>query len=184
MAFTLTKMTIPEVLLLIPKIYPDSRGFFLESYNKKEFAELGILIDFVQDNFSRSFKGVLRGLHYQADPMAQGKLVRCVRGEIFDVAVDIRKGSPNYGKWVSANLSEENQHQFYVPPGFAHGFCVLSDIADVMYKTTNFYVPSLDRGVLWSDKTININWPVDNPILSEKDNNLPNLADALDQFTY
>ncbi|MFY9225886.1 MAG: dTDP-4-dehydrorhamnose 3,5-epimerase [Blastocatellia bacterium] len=184
MAFTLTKMTLPEVLLLSPKIYPDNRGFFLESYNKREFAELGILPEFVQDNFSRSFKGVLRGLHYQADPMAQGKLVRCVRGEIFDVAVDIRKSSPNYGKWVAANLSEENQHQLYVPPGFAHGFCVLSDIADVMYKATNFYAPGLDRGVLWSDKTIAIDWPVDNPILSEKDNNLPNLADALDQFIY
>jgi dTDP-4-dehydrorhamnose 3,5-epimerase len=184
MAITVKKLDIPEVLLLEPKIYRDSRGFFLESYNKKEFAENGILVEFVQDNFSRSSKNVLRGLHYQADPMAQGKLVRCVRGEIFDVAVDIRQGSPTYGKWVSAILSEENQNQLYIPVGFAHGFCVLSDLADIVYKATNFYAPELDRGIVWHDPTINIKWPIKEAILSDKDKQLPFLDSAVDKFTY
>lgn len=184
MAITVTKLDIPEVLLLEPKIYRDARGFFLEAYNKAEFAENGISVEFLQDNFSRSNKNVLRGLHYQANPMAQGKLVRCIRGEIFDVAVDIRQGSPTYGKWVSAILSEENQHQLYIPVGFAHGFCVLSDLADVIYKATHFYSPQSDRGIIWNDPTIAIDWPIKEAILSDKDSLLPLLDAATNKFTY
>ncbi|KAF0227665.1 MAG: dTDP-4-dehydrorhamnose 3 5-epimerase [bacterium] len=184
MAILVTKLALPEVLLIEPNVFRDSRGFFLEAYNQKEFAQNGIDIQFVQDNFSHSIKGVLRGLHYQALPMAQGKLVRCVRGEVFDVAVDIRQGSPQFGKWVSVILSEENQHQLYIPPGFAHGFCVLSEQADVLYKATGFYAPHLDRGIVWNDPTIAINWPIKNPLVSDKDNKLLLLENAEDLFVY
>jgi len=184
MAISVTKLALPEVLLIEPKIFRDSRGFFLEAYNQKEFAENGIDLQFVQDNFSHSIKGVLRGLHYQAIPMAQGKLVRCIRGEIFDVAVDIRQGSPCFGKWVSAVLSEENQHQLYIPPGFAHGFCVLSEQADVLYKATDFYGPQQDRGIIWNDPTIKIDWPIKDVIVSDKDQKLPLLENAKDLFNY
>lgn len=183
MSISVTKLTLEEVLLIEPKIFGDSRGFFLELYNQKEFVEKGIEPQFVQDNFSRSTKGVLRGLHYQASPMAQGKLVQCIRGEIFDVAVDIRKNSPNFGKWVSAILSEENHYQLYIPKGFAHGFCVLSEQADVLYKATNFYAPHLDRGIIWNDPRIAISWPitdVTDAIVSKKDQMLPLLEDARD----
>lgn len=184
MAISVTKLDLPEVLLIEPKVFGDSRGFFLELYNKKEFSEHGIDVEFVQDNFSHSIKGVLRGLHYQALPMAQGKLVRCIKGEIFDVAVDIRKHSPNFGKWVSAILSEENHHQLYIPAGLAHGFCVLSDQADVLYKATDFYAPNLDRGILWNDPNIAIDWPIKEALVSDKDQKLPLLKDAKDLFIY
>lgn len=180
MAILVTKLALPEVLLIEPKIFHDARGFFFEAYNQKEFAENGINVEFVQDNFSHSVKGVLRGLHYQASPMAQGKLVRCVRGEIFDVAVDIRQDSPRFGQWVSAILSEENHHQLYIPPGFAHGFCVLSKQADVLYKATDFYAPHLDRGIIWNDPTIAIDWPIKEVIVSDKDQKLPLLENAND----
>lgn len=165
------KTTIPEVLILEPKIFGDERGFFFESFSQKIFEEaVGHKVNFVQDNHSKSNKGVLRGLHYQSEPHAQGKLVRCVVGEVFDVAVDIRRSSPTFGKWVGANLSAENKRQFWIPEGFAHGFLVLSDIAEFVYKTTNYYHSESDRGICWNDETINIHWPLEGiPILSEKD---------------
>ncbi len=164
------KTEIPDVVVLEPKIFEDSRGFFFESYNQRVFREIGIDIDFVQDNHSRSKKGVLRGLHYQIC-MPQAKLVRVVVGEIFDVAVDLRKSSPTFGKWVGVKLSAENKRQMYIPVGFAHGFLVLSDWAEVLYKTSDFYAPECDRSIIWNDSTLDIKWPLDgaSPILSEKD---------------
>ena len=164
------KTEIPDVVVLEPKIFEDSRGFFFESYNQRVFREIGIDIDFVQDNHSRSKKGVLRGLHYQIC-MPQAKLVRVVVGEIFDVAVDLRKSSPTFGKWVGVKLSAENKRQMYIPVGFAHGFLVLSDWAEVLYKTSNFYAPECDRSIIWNDPTLGIKWPLDgtSPILSDKD---------------
>lgn len=161
---------IAEVLILEPKIYGDTRGFFYESYNARIFNELvGYTPHFVQDNHSRSAKDVLRGLHYQIQ-QPQGKLVRVTFGEVFDVAVDIRKHSPTFGKWVGAHLSAENKRQLWVPEGFAHGFLVLSDYAEFLYKTTDFYAPEHERVIRWDDPTININWPLDDqPVLSSKD---------------
>ncbi|HGB4970986.1 TPA: dTDP-4-dehydrorhamnose 3,5-epimerase, partial [Salmonella enterica subsp. enterica serovar Aberdeen] len=139
----------------------DERGFFMESFNQKVFEEaVGRKIEFVQDNHSKSTKGVLRGLHYQVEPYAQGKLVRCIAGEVFDVAVDIRKDSETFGKWVGVNISSENKRQLWIPEGFAHGFLVLSDSADFLYKTSNYYSPIHERGIVWNDPTININWPI------------------------
>jgi dTDP-4-dehydrorhamnose 3,5-epimerase len=161
---------IPEVLILEPKIYGDSRGFFYESYNEQVFAaKAGVSPHFVQDNHSCSLKNVLRGLHYQIQ-QPQGKLVRVVVGEVFDVAVDIRKSSPTFGQWVGCLLSAENKRQFWIPEGFAHGFLVLSEVAEFLYKTTNYYAPQYDRTLLWNDANLAIAWPLDgNPILSEKD---------------
>ncbi|NEP46459.1 MAG: dTDP-4-dehydrorhamnose 3,5-epimerase [Okeania sp. SIO2H7] len=162
---------IPEVLLIEPKVFGDDRGFFFESFNQKNFAEkTGVNLDFVQDNHSRSVKGVLRGLHYQIQ-QAQGKLLRTVVGEIFDVAVDIRKNSPNFGKWVGYMLTAENKRQLWVPPGFAHGFLVVSEIAEVLYKTTDYYAPQYERSIIWNDPEIGIEWPIEGitPILSKKD---------------
>lgn len=161
---------IPDVLILEPKIFGDSRGFFYESYNEQVFAEkAGISPHFVQDNHSCSLKNVLRGLHYQIR-QPQGKLVRVVVGEVFDVAVDIRKSSPTFGQWVGCLLSAENKRQFWIPEGFAHGFLVLSDVAEFLYKTTNYYAPQYDRTLLWNDSDLAIAWPVkDDPILSDKD---------------
>ncbi|MCX8097281.1 MAG: dTDP-4-dehydrorhamnose 3,5-epimerase, partial [Spirochaetes bacterium] len=161
-------------------------GFFLESWNEREFEEVGLNIKFVQDNHSRSVRGVLRGLHFQ-DPYPQGKLVRVVRGRIFDVAVDIRKNSPTLGKWFGIILSDEDMKMLYIPEGFAHGFLVLSDFADVVYKTTEFYYPEYDRGIIWSDETIGIEWPLEeignqHPILSEKDSRLPRLKDIIENL--
>ena len=173
------KTEIPDVLVIEPKVFGDDRGFFYESFNEKTWREAtGIDAHFVQDNHSRSAKGVLRGLHYQLPPAAQGKLVRCVVGEVFDVAVDIRRGSPTFGRWVGTVLSDENRRQLFIPEGFAHGFCVFSDRADVVYKCSDFYYPEDDHGIQWSDPQINIDWPVRNPILSPKDAELPLLADA------
>ncbi len=167
-----TRMAIPEVLLIEPRVFGDARGFFYESFNQKSFNEAtGLDLDFVQDNHSRSAKGVLRGLHYQLPPHSQGKLVRVVRGAVFDVAVDIRKGSPTFGQWVGMELSEDNHRQFWVPPGFAHGFVVLSETADFLYKTTEYYAPSHERCIAWNDPTLNIRWPDIGmaPLLSAKD---------------
>jgi dTDP-4-dehydrorhamnose 3,5-epimerase len=165
-----TPTAIPEVLVIEPKVFGDARGFFFESFNQKAFNEAtGLDVNFVQDNHSRSAKGVLRGLHYQIE-RPQGKLVRVVRGSVFDVAVDIRKSSPTFGKWAGVELSEDNQRQLWVPPGFAHGFVVLSDSADFLYKTTDYYVPEKERSIAWNDLALNIQWPIDFlPCLSKKD---------------
>jgi dTDP-4-dehydrorhamnose 3,5-epimerase len=162
---------IPEVFIIEPRVFQDDRGFFLESYNGKAFAEkAGITEQFVQDNHSRSCKNVLRGLHYQIQ-QAQGKLVRAIVGSIFDVAVDIRKHSPTFGQWVSCTLSAENKRMLWVPPGFAHGFLVMSDVAEVLYKTTDYYAPQYERCILWKDSDLAIDWPImeEPPILSVKD---------------
>ena len=156
----------------------------METYKMPDFVAAGIKGNFVQENHSRSSKGVLRGLHYQNPPFAQGKLVRVVRGKIFDVAVDIRKGSPTWGNWVGVILSEENKNILYVPETFAHGFCVLSEIAEVLYKTTDVYSAEAEAGIIWNDEDLNIEWPVKEPILSEKDENLPTLKNADIRFYY
>jgi dTDP-4-dehydrorhamnose 3,5-epimerase len=168
---TITPTKIPDVFIIEPKVFGDERGFFFESFNQKNFTEkTGITSEFVQDNHSRSVQGVLRGLHYQIQ-QTQGKLLRVVAGEIFDVAVDMRKSSPTFGEWVGCILSAENKRQFWVPPGFAHGFLVTSDIAEVLYKTTDYYAPNYERSLLWNDPDVGINWPLEGitPILSAKD---------------
>ena len=165
-----------DCVIIEPKVFGDERGFFLETFQADRYADLaGISLPFVQDNHSRSSKGVLRGLHFQKTK-PQGKLVRVVRGEVFDVAVDIRSGSPTFGQWQSVILSEENKTQLWVPPGFAHGFVVLSEIADFEYKCTDYYDPFDEDSLLWNDSDLNISWPIDNPRLSEKDANAPLLA--------
>jgi dTDP-4-dehydrorhamnose 3,5-epimerase len=171
--------SIPDILLIEPTVFPDERGFFLESYQKKQFKELGIDFDFVQDNHSKSGQGTLRGLHYQIR-QPQGKLVRVVAGEVFDVAVDIRRHSPTFGKWVGDYLSAENKRMLWVPPGFAHGFYVTSAEAEFLYKTTDYYAPQWERTILWNDQAIGIEWPTQNvlPILSPKDTSGKVLADA------
>ena len=166
------------VRLIIPRVFEDERGFFLETFNAGVFEECGLPVNFVQDNHSRSGRGVLRGLHYQF-PSWQGKLVRVVSGEIFDVAVDIRPESPTYGQWYGVTLSGENKHQLYIPPGYAHGFCVLSETVDVTYKCTALYNPSEDAGVRWDDPDIGIDWPISEPLVSEKDRNAPLLKDIV-----
>lgn len=166
-----TKLEIPEVVLFEPKVFGDERGFFFESFNNRVFEQAtGLKRNFVQDNHSRSAKNVLRGLHYQIQH-SQGKLVRVIRGEVFDVAVDIRKSSPTFGRWVGACLSEENKRQLWVPEGFAHGFLVLSDVAEFLYKTTDYWYPEYERSILWSDPTIAITWPLEGqtPLLAAKD---------------
>ncbi|MEW6068848.1 MAG: dTDP-4-dehydrorhamnose 3,5-epimerase [Nitrospirota bacterium] len=184
MSFTFKRLEIPEVVLIEPKVFGDSRGFFLETYKHTDFVNAGIKEHFVQDNHSRSAKGVLRGLHYQKNPHAQGKLVRCISGKIFDVAVDIRKGSPTFGKWVSAELSEKNNLMLYIPVGFAHGFLVLSESADIIYKCTAEYSPENDCGIIWNDPDLKINWHVKDPMVSEKDRRLPFLREADNNFEY
>ena len=175
-----TRLAIPEVILLEPKVFGDDRGFFFESFNLQAFKEAtGLDPDFVQDNHSRSAKGVLRGLHYQLPPKAQGKLVRVVAGEVFDVAVDIRKGSPSFGKWVGEILSADNRRQLWIPPGFAHGFVTLSDTAEFLYKTTDYYSPQHERCIRWDDPGIGIEWPLaGKPVLSAKDQQGVSLAQA------
>ena len=160
--------TLPGVLLIEPAVFADDRGFFMETYHETRFREAGIAWPFVQDNHSRSARGVLRGLHYQ-EPDGQGKLVRCTRGSLFDVAVDIREGSPTFAKWYGADLSESNRRMLWIPPGFAHGFCALSDDADLVYKCTALYVREHDRAILWNDPDIAIAWPLASPKLSPKD---------------
>lgn len=173
--------TIPDVLIFEPKMFGDDRGFFFESFNHQQFeSAIGRSVSFVQDNHSRSFKGVLRGLHYQLAPHAQGKLVRCVAGEVFDVAVDIRKSSPTFGQWAGVYLSGENKRQLWIPEGFAHGFMTLTGTAEFLYKTTNYYSPESDRSIRWNDETIAIAWPeLDSGILtSSKDSAAKSFPDA------
>jgi dTDP-4-dehydrorhamnose 3,5-epimerase len=191
--FNFKRLAIHDVILIEPRVFPDERGFFMETYKYADFAAFGIEEQFAQDNHSRSTRGVLRGLHYQKPPKAQGKLVRVVVGEIFDVAVDIRsargiardgytpqgKGSPTYGKWVGEVLSAENKRMLYIPPGFAHGFCVLSDVAEVTYKVTEEFSPEHDAGIIWNDPEIGIEWPIEQPIISPKDAALPSLHQVL-----
>lgn len=167
----------PEVLLIEADVFRDERGFFMETFHAEKFRQHGLPVTFVQDNHSRSTRGVLRGLHYQLEH-PQGKLVRAASGEIFDVAVDIRKGSPNFGKWAGAILSEENCHQLYIPPGFAHGFCVLSKQADFLYKCTDLYAPGDEYGIAWDDPGIGIEWPELDYVLSGKDLHNPGLRDS------
>jgi len=173
---------LPEVVLLEPKVFGDERGFFLESYNERVFADLGLPTRFVQDNHSKSIRSVLRGIHYQlVNP--QGKLVRALQGEIFDIAVDLRRSSPNFGKWVGEILNDKNRRMLWIPPGFGHGFLVLSDTAEVAYKASDFYTPEGDRSLLWNDPDINIEWPLHliepaGPILSAKDQAAKKLSEA------
>lgn len=168
---------LPGVLLIEPRVFGDQRGFFLETWNRERYLDAGFPdVEFVQDNHSRSHKGVLRGLHTQvANP--QGKLVQVVTGSVFDVAVDIRTGSPTFGQWVGYELNEENHRQLWIPPGFAHGFCVLSDVVDFTYKCTTLYAPGDEAGIVWNDADVGIEWPIDTPLLSDKDAILPCLAD-------
>ena len=184
--FNFIETKIKDLYIIEPKVFGDNRGYFMESYSKKDFAEAGLTMEFVQDNESRSKKGVLRGLHFQTK-YTQGKLVRCTEGEVWDVAVDLRKGSPTYGMWEGVHLSAENKRQFYVPEGFAHGFLVLSDVATFNYKCTNFYAPEYDGGVLWNDEEIGIKWPlegIEEILLSEKDKNQKKLKELDLPFEY
>jgi dTDP-4-dehydrorhamnose 3,5-epimerase len=172
---------IPDVLVIEPKVFGDERGFFFESFNARAFAEAtGLDVDFVQDNHSKSALGVLRGLHYQMPPKAQGKLVRVVLGEVFDIAVDLRKSSPTFGRWVGETLSAENKRQLWIPPGFAHGFIALSETAEFLYKTTEYYSPECDRCIRWDDPTLGIAWPIQatTPLVSSKDASGALFADA------
>ena len=184
MPFNFKRLKIPDVILVEPQVFPDERGFFTETFKESIFKENGINTKFVQDNYSHSIKGTLRGLHYQKNPKAQAKLVIAIRGEIFDVAVDIRKGSPTYGKWVGEILSEKNHKLLYVPQGFAHGFCVLSEEADVTYKVNNEYSPETDRGLLWNDPKVGVKWPIEKPITSKKDEQQPLLENIDNNFQY
>lgn len=172
-----TKTTLPGVLIFEPKVFGDARGFFAETYHEQRYAEFGLDVRFVQDNQSRSRHGVLRGLHYQLQ-QPQGKLVRVSRGRVFDVAVDIRRGSPNFGQWVGVTLDDESQRQLYIPPGFAHGFCVLSEYADFNYKCTDYYHPQSEQGIVWNDPALGIEWPLPETSvqISDKDAGLPVLA--------
>jgi dTDP-4-dehydrorhamnose 3,5-epimerase len=172
----ITETKLPGVLLIEPKVFGDERGFFLENFNAKRYADIGIVGNFVQDNHSRSSKGVLRGLHFQKQ-FPQGKLVFLTRGTVFDVAVDIRKDSPTFGQWVGVTLTAKNHQQFYIPPGFAHGFCVLSEIADFHYKCTDYYHPEDEGSLRWNDPDVGIAWELADPILSPKDANASFLKD-------
>ena len=181
-----TNTEIPEVIIIEPKVFGDSRGYFLESYNQKEFESNIGNVNFIQDNESKSVKGVLRGLHFQSPPFAQAKLVRCIKGEVLDVAVDIREGSPTYGRHLAVVLSSDNKRQLFVPRGFAHGFVVLSDEAIFSYKVDNYYSPNHDSGIKWDDSDLNINWNIDvsDVNLSEKDKDLIAFKDFKSPFTY
>lgn len=183
MPFEFERLEITDLILIKPKLFEDDRGFFMEIFKSSDFKANGIVLDFLQDNHSMSKKGVLRGLHYQLNPKPQGKLVRCIRGKVWDVAVDIRKGSPTYGKWVALELSEENRYMFWIPPGFAHGFVAL-ETSEIVYKTTDEYDPRFDRGIIWNDPVLKIDWPIKEPILSEKDSKLPTFEEAENNFTY
>ncbi len=175
MPFTFQKLKIPDVVLIQSKIFPDERGFFLEVFNDAAYKAAGLPEVFAQDNFSHSKKGVIRGLHYQLSPFAQGKLVACVSGRIFDVAVDIRKDSPTFGKWVGEELSEENGRLLYIPSGFAHGFMALEENTRVLYKCTAIYHPGSERGLAWNDPGVAISWPDQNPIVNSRDAIFPNI---------
>src|SRR5687767_10611654 len=178
MPFLFTPTVIPEVVVIEPRVFPDERGFFMEGYKRSAFAAQGIADIFVQCNHSKSSRGILRGLHYQSQPKAQGKLIRALRGEIYDVAVDIRQGSSTFGKWIGDSLSAESKKMLYVPAGFAHGFCVISEDAEIQYMTTEEYAPELEGGVMWNDPDLAIDWPVAKPILSARDRAWPRFRDA------
>ena len=176
MPFSFEQTALPGVVIIEPRVYEDQRGFFMETYKKSEFARGGIGDDFVQENHSRSVAATLRGLHLQRPPKAQGKLIRVIEGEVFDVAADIRPESPTYGRWVGVALSSDNRRSVFIPAGYAHGFCVVSPEAQVMYKTTDEYAPDLEWGVRWDDPVLAIPWPVAEPTLSERDRHWPFLA--------
>ena len=180
MPFNFERLKIPEVILIKPKVFEDERGFFMETYKKNEFEKVGITEEFVQDNHSKSQYGVLRGLHFQKNPFAQAKIVRCTVGEIYDVAVDLRKESPTFGKYVGVRLSEDNRAQLYIPRGFAHGFIVLSDAAEVLYKADNTYAPQAEAGLIWNDPDVGIEWPIKRPTLSEKDKKWRTLKELIE----
>ncbi len=184
MAFQFKKLDIPEIIHIEPDVFKDDRGYFLEVYKMPAFKDNGISKPFVQINHSKSAKGVLRGLHYQKDPMAQGKLVFAVEGEVFDAAVDIRSGSPTYGQWVGVTLSAEKKNMLYIPEGFAHGFCVLSELAHVIYCCTEVYSPEHERGLIYNDKAIGIQWPTQDPVLADKDAANETLDNADNNFRY
>ena len=184
MPFTFKRLSIPDVILIEPSSFSDDRGFFFESFKESDFFSNGIDKKFVQDNFSHSINGVIRGLHFQKAPKAQAKLVTVLKGKIFDVAVDIRKNSPTYGKWVSEILSDDTHNLLYVPEGFAHGFCVISDEADVLYKVSNEYSQEHERSIIWNDPKLNIQWPIKKPIISNKDNKLSLLENLDNDFVY
>ena len=173
MPFTFESTALAGVVIIVPKLFGDARGFLMETFKRSEFEAAGLPVTLVQENHSLSSAGTLRGLHYQRDPKAQGKLVRVIRGEIFDVAVDIRSGSPTYGQWVGVALSDSNRKSIYIPPGFAHGFCVVSPEAEVIYKTTEEYAPDHEHGIRWDDPALGITWPVTSPNLSERDKHWP-----------
>lgn len=184
MQYVVTGTAIPEVVSVEPTVHRDDRGFFMELYKESQFSIAGLPTSFVQDNFSHSVGPVLRGLHYQLNPHPMGKLVSVLEGTIFDVAVDIRRNSPTYSQWVSATLSDENNKMFWVPPGFAHGFCVLSEQARVLYKVTGEYSKAHDKGIAWDDPTIGVDWPIENPLLSDRDMSHPSLEEAENNFEY
>ena len=184
MPFRFTRTEIPGVQIVEPRVFADDRGYFMETYKRSEFAEHGIAEAFLQGNHSMSTKGTLRGLHYQNHPKAQGKLVRALSGEIYDVVVDIRQGAPTFGKWLGVTLSSENKKMLYVPIGFAHGFCVVSDEAEIAYMATEEYAPECEAGICWNDPQLKIGWPIDKPQLSGRDRNWPGLADADSNFRY
>ena len=184
MPFTFKRLSIPDVILVEPRSFSDDRGFFFESFKESDFFSNGIDKKFVQDNFSHSANGVIRGLHFQKAPKAQAKLVTVLKGKIFDVAVDIRKNSPTYGKWVSEILSGDAHNLLYVPEGFAHGFCVISDDADVLYKVSNEYSQEHERSIIWNDPKLDIQWPIKKPIISNKDNKLSLLENLDNDFVH
>lgn len=181
MSLKVLQTAIPDVLIVEPVVFGDARGFFKETYHEKKYIGAGIPVRFNQDNHSRSGKGVLRGLHYQLNS-PQAKLVSVVKGAVFDVAVDIRRGSPWFGKWTGTVLTEQNHRQMFIPEGFAHGFCVLGEYADFMYKCSSFFDPEDDRGILWCDPQIGIEWKVHQPVVSEKDRALPCLKDVAEEL--
>jgi dTDP-4-dehydrorhamnose 3,5-epimerase len=176
MPFRFSKTEIDDVVLIQPEVFADQRGFFMETYKESDFAAAGLTEPFIQENHSRSKAGTLRGLHYQIEPKAQGKLVRVISGEIYDVAVDVRPESATYGKWIAYNLSAENRSSLYIPPGCAHGFCVVSSDAEVIYMMTKEYAPNYERGILWNDRSLNIHWPITDPVISERDSKWPPFA--------
>jgi dTDP-4-dehydrorhamnose 3,5-epimerase len=176
MPFEFKKLENNDLILIKPKIFGDDRGSFAETYKKEDFEEVGIKGEFVQDNHSKSYHGVLRGLHFQREPYAQAKIVRCIRGVVYDVAVDLRKRSPTFGKYLGIILSENNHYQLYVPRGYAHGFLVLSDTAEVIYKVDNIYAPDSECGLMWNDPDVGISWPYDDPVLSQRDSDWPTLS--------
>jgi dTDP-4-dehydrorhamnose 3,5-epimerase len=185
--FTFKKSPLPGLLIIEPRVFPDGRGFFMEFYNRDEFAQNGLTEPFVQDNHSRSRKGVVRGLHYQIKPAPMGKLVKCASGSIFDAGVDVRKGSPTFGKWYGEILTGDNHKMLYLPPGFAHGFLALDDNTEVIYACTNVYSPESERALLWNDPAVGIKWPLDKAgkvVVSDKDARSPGLKDADTNFVY